>query len=55
MGVEVRTNAMVTNVEDGIVTVGQEKISAVVILWAPESRLRLWERCSAHPRTAPVA
>ena len=33
MGVEVRTNAMVTNVEDGMVTVGQEKIPAVVILW----------------------
>ena len=33
MGVEVRTNAMVTNVEDGVVTVGQEKIPAVVILW----------------------
>jgi NADH:ubiquinone reductase (H+-translocating) len=36
MGVEVRTNAMVTNVEDHVVTVGQdkkEKISAAVILW----------------------
>lgn len=33
MGVEVRTNAMVTNVEDHMVTVGQEKISAAVILW----------------------
>jgi NADH dehydrogenase len=33
MGVEVRTNAMVTNVEQGVVTVGQEKIPAAVILW----------------------
>jgi len=33
MGVEVRVNAMVTNVEPGIVTVGQEKIPAAVILW----------------------
>jgi NADH dehydrogenase len=33
MGVEVRTNAMVTNVEEHVVTVGQEKISAAVILW----------------------
>jgi len=33
MGVEVRTNAMVTNVEAGVVTVGQEKIAASVILW----------------------
>jgi NADH dehydrogenase len=33
MGVEVRTNAMVTNVEPGIVTVGKEKIPAAVILW----------------------
>ncbi len=33
MGVEVRTNAMVTNVEDHVVTVGQEKIPAAVILW----------------------
>jgi NADH dehydrogenase len=33
MGVEVRTNAMVTNVEPGLVTVGQEKIPAAVILW----------------------
>jgi len=33
MGVEVRTNAMVTNVESGVVTVGQEKIAASVILW----------------------
>ena len=33
MGVEVRTNAMVTNVEPGMVTVGQEKIPAAVILW----------------------
>jgi NADH dehydrogenase len=33
MGVEVRTNAMVTNVESGLVTVGKEKIPAAVILW----------------------
>jgi NADH dehydrogenase len=33
MGVEVRTNAMVTNVEPGRVTVGKEKIPAAVILW----------------------
>lgn len=33
MGVEVRTGAMVTNVEPGMVTVGQEKIPAAVILW----------------------
>jgi NADH:quinone reductase (non-electrogenic) len=33
MGVDVRTNAMVTNVEPGIVTVGKEKIPASVILW----------------------
>ena len=33
MGVEVRTNAMVTNVEPGLVTVGKEKIPASVILW----------------------
>jgi NADH dehydrogenase len=33
MGVEVRTNAMVTNVEPGVVTVGKEKIPAAVILW----------------------
>lgn len=33
MGVEVRTNAMVTNVEKGLVTVGKEKIPAAVILW----------------------
>jgi NADH dehydrogenase len=33
MGVEVRTSAMVTNVEPGIVTVGKEKIPATVILW----------------------
>ncbi|HWG49228.1 MAG TPA: NAD(P)/FAD-dependent oxidoreductase [Candidatus Acidoferrales bacterium] len=34
MGVEVRTNAMVTNVEPGVVSVGQEKIRASVILWS---------------------
>src|SRR5215471_59760 len=33
MGVEVRTNAMVTNVEPGVVTVGRGKIPADVILW----------------------
>lgn len=33
MGVEVRTNAMVTQVEPGWVTVGTEKIPATVILW----------------------
>jgi NADH dehydrogenase len=33
MGVEVRTNAMVTNIEAGVVSVGQEKIPASVILW----------------------
>jgi NADH dehydrogenase len=33
MGVEVRTNAMVTNIEPGLVSVGHEKIPASVILW----------------------
>jgi NADH dehydrogenase len=33
MGVEVRTNAMVTNVQAGAVLVGKEKIPAEVILW----------------------
>lgn len=33
MGVEVRTNALVTNVEPGVVTVGNEKIPATVVLW----------------------
>lgn len=33
MGVEVRTDAMVTNVEPGMVTVGKERIPASVILW----------------------
>jgi NADH dehydrogenase len=33
MGVEVRTNAMVTNIEAGLVSVGNEKIPASVILW----------------------
>jgi NADH dehydrogenase len=33
MGVEVRTNAMVTNVQAGTVSVGKEKIPAAVILW----------------------
>ena len=33
MGVEVRTNAMVTNVEPGVVTIGREKIPAAAIVW----------------------
>ncbi len=33
MGVEVRTSAMVTNIEPGVVSVGNEKIPAAVILW----------------------
>lgn len=33
MGVEVRTNALVTDVEQGAVTVGKEIIPAAVILW----------------------
>jgi NADH:ubiquinone reductase (H+-translocating) len=33
MGVEVRTNAMVTNVEARTVTVGREKIPASVMIW----------------------
>jgi NADH dehydrogenase len=33
MGVEVRTNAMVTNIEPGVVSMGKEKIPAAVILW----------------------
>jgi NADH dehydrogenase len=33
MGVEVRTNAMVTNIQPGMVLVGKEKIPAAVILW----------------------
>jgi NADH dehydrogenase len=33
MGIEVRTNAMVTNIEQGVVSVGTEKIPASVILW----------------------
>ena len=33
MGVEVRTNAMATNIEPGLVSVGNEKIPASVILW----------------------
>ncbi len=33
MGVEVRTNALVTNLEPGMVTVGKEKIPAAVVLW----------------------
>jgi NADH dehydrogenase len=33
MGMEVRTNALVTNLEPGMVTVGKEKIPATVVLW----------------------
>jgi NADH dehydrogenase len=33
MGIEVRTNAMVTNIEQGAVCVGPEKIPASVVLW----------------------
>jgi NADH dehydrogenase len=33
MGIEVRTSAMVTNIEPGVVSVGKEKIPAAVILW----------------------
>jgi len=33
MGVEVRTNALVTNIEQDSVSVGKEKIPAAVILW----------------------
>jgi len=33
LGVEVRTNAMVTNLEPGFVTVGQERLPAAVIVW----------------------
>jgi NADH dehydrogenase len=33
MGVEVRTGAMVTNIEPGVVSVGKERIPAAVILW----------------------
>jgi NADH dehydrogenase len=34
LGVEVRTNTRVTNIEPGVVFVGNEKISACVTLWA---------------------
>ena len=34
MGVEVHTNALVTNIELGVVTAGQERIPASVILWS---------------------
>ncbi len=34
LGVEVRTSALVTQVEPGAVTVGQTRIAATVILWA---------------------
>jgi NADH dehydrogenase len=34
LGVEVRTSAMVTQVEPGAVTVGQTRLAATVILWA---------------------
>ena len=33
LGVEVRTQAMVTNLEPGCVTVGEERLPATVILW----------------------
>lgn len=33
LGVQVRKNAMVTNVEPGCVTIGSEKLPAAVILW----------------------
>jgi NADH:ubiquinone reductase (H+-translocating) len=33
MGVEVRTNALVTNIQPGLVSVGKDKIPAAVILW----------------------
>ena len=33
LGVDVRTNAMVTNVEPGCVTMGKEKLPASVIVW----------------------
>lgn len=33
LGVEVRTNAMVTNLEPGYVTVGAEKLPAAVMVW----------------------
>src|SRR5947207_617196 len=34
LGVEVRTNTKVTNIEPGLVWVGNEKIEAAVVLWA---------------------
>jgi len=34
LGVEVRSPAMVTNIEPGVVWVGQERIPAAVVLWA---------------------
>jgi NADH dehydrogenase len=34
LGVDVRTNTMVTNVEPGVVDVGEQKLDAVVTLWA---------------------
>jgi NADH:ubiquinone reductase (H+-translocating) len=34
LGVEVRTSHMVTGIEPGVVTVGEERISAQVVLWA---------------------
>jgi len=34
LGVEVRTSAMVTQIEPGAVTVGQTRLAATVILWA---------------------
>ena len=34
LGVEVRASAMVTKIEPGVVWIGEEKISAAVVLWA---------------------
>ena len=34
LGVEVRVSAMVTNIEPGVVWIGEERIPAAVILWA---------------------
>ena len=47
LGVEVRTNAMVTEVEAGAVRIGETRMVAPVILWARESRLPRWARNSA--------
>jgi NADH dehydrogenase len=34
LGVEVRTNAMVTKIEAGVISIGQTRMNAAVILWA---------------------